>query len=82
MTEKIRVGGADFSLRRREFEVVLPQLLEQLLNVEDVSGGIRIEDDVIEVGGHVGKAFHDFVDHRDEPSRCRAAPLSLWIVIW
>ena len=66
MTEKIRVGGADFSLRRREFEVVLPQLLEQLLNVEDVSGGIRVEgNDVVEAGGHVGRTFDDVVDDYD-----------------
>ena len=41
-----------------------------------MSGGIRIEhDNVIEVGGHVDKAFDDFVDHLDEPSRRRAVPL-------
>ena len=76
MTEKIPVSGTDLRLRRRELEVVFPQLFEQSRIGEDVSGGIRIEhDNVIEVGGHVGKAFDDFVDHLDEPSRRRAAPL-------
>ena len=76
MTEKTHVCDIDFRLRRRELEVVFPQLFQHSHNGEDVSAGIRIEDDnVIEVGGHVGKAFDDFVDHLDEPSRRRAAPL-------
>ena len=75
-TEKIRVGGTDLRFRRRELEVVFLQLFEQSRNGEDVSGEIRIEDiNVIEVGGHAVKAFDDFVDHPDEPSRRRAAPL-------
>ena len=76
MTEKISVGGTDLRLRRRELEVVFPQLFEQSRNGQDVSEGIRIElDNVIEVGGHVGKAFYDLVDHLDELSRRRGAPL-------
>ena len=76
VTEKISVGGVDLRLRKREMKVVFSQLLEQSLNGEDVSGGIRIEhDNVIEVGGHVGNAFDYFVHHLDEPSRRRASPL-------
>ena len=76
VTENIRVGGTDLRLRQRQNEVVFPKLFEQSRNGEDVSGGIRIEhDNIIEVSGHVGKAFHDFLDHHDEPSRRLAAPL-------
>ena len=51
---------------------MFPQLFEQSRNGQDVSEGIRIElDNVIEVGGHVGKAFYDLVDHLDELSRRR-----------
>ena len=54
----------DLRLRRRE--------------VEDVNGGIRIEhDDGIEVGGHVGKAFGDFVDHLDEPAGATLLPCGM-----
>ena len=75
-TEKIRVGGTDHRLRRRELEVVFSLLLEQSRNGDDVNGGIRIgDDDVIEVGSLVDKTFNAFVDHLDEPSRRRAAPL-------
>ena len=76
MTEKISVGGTDLRLRLRELEVVFPQLFEQSHNGEDVSGGIRVEhDNIIEVGGHVGQAFDDFIDHLEEPLRRQAAPL-------
>ena len=76
MTEKISVGGTDLRLRLRELEVVFPQLFEQSHNCEDVSGGIRVEhDNIIEVGGHVGQAFDDFIDHLEEPLRRQAAPL-------
>ena len=76
VTQEIRVGGTDLRLRRRQLKAVFPQLFEQSRNGEDVSGGIRIEhDNVNEVVGHVNKAFDDSVDHLDELSRCRAAPL-------
>ena len=76
VTEKMRIGGTDRRLRRRELEVVFQRLLELSQSGEDVSEGIRIEDDdIIEAGGHVGKTFKDFVDHLDEPSRRRAVPL-------
>ena len=66
MTETSRVGGTDLRLRRRDLTVVFLQLLEQVLNVEDVSGGIRVEgNDVVEAGGHVGRTFDDVVDDSD-----------------
>ena len=66
MTETSRVGGTDLRLRRRDLTVVFLQLLEQVLNVEDVSGGIRVEgNDVVEAGGHVGRTFDDVVDDYD-----------------
>ena len=69
VTEKISVGGIDLRLRRRELGVVFRQLFEQSHNGEGVRVGIRVEQDyIIEVGGHVGRAF-------DEPSRHRTAPL-------
>ena len=55
MAETICVGGTDLSLRRRELEIVLSELLERFLGVEDVGSRVQIEnDDVIEVGGHIG----------------------------
>ena len=74
--ERISVGGTDLRLRNRELQAMFAQVFEQSRNGVDVSGGIRIEhDNIIEVGGHVGKAFYDFVDHLDESSWRRVAPL-------
>ena len=52
------------------------QLLEELLDVENVSFRVRVENDgVIEVGSYVSEAFDHLIDDLDEPSRRRAAPL-------
>ena len=76
MLQQLGGSGANFGPGARKFEVGLTEATKKGSDVDDVVGGVGVEDDdVVEARGDAFQAFDDLVNVLNEPTEGGTAAL-------